>query len=91
MYVFFFVGCLDDICEDGVGLVVDIVWMYCFYNYFIQVLVVFICSFKYIMECVEVGVDVVICLLSVIKGLLNYLLIDVGLKKFLEDYKKVNE
>lgn len=38
----------------------------------------------------EVGVDVVICLLFVIKGFLNYLLIDIGLEKFLVDYKKVN-
>ena len=32
-YVSPFVGRLDDICEDGVGLVADIVRMYRFYNY----------------------------------------------------------
>ena len=36
-----------------------------------------------------VGADVVIVPLSVIKSMLNYMLIDSGLKKFVEDYKKV--
>ena len=73
-YVSPFVGRLDDICEDGVGLVGDIVRMYT----------------KHIIECVEVGADVATCPLSAIKGLLNHPLTDSGLKKFLEDYKKVN-
>ena len=38
----------------------------------------------------EVGADVVTCPLSAIKGLLNHPLTDIGLEKFLADYKKVN-
>ena len=38
----------------------------------------------------EMGADVATCPLSAIKGLLNHPLTDSGLKKFLEDYKKVN-
>jgi transaldolase len=83
-YVSPFVGRLDDICEDGVGLVANIVRMYRFYNYPIR-------SSKHIMECVEAGADVATCPLSAIKGLMNHPLTDAGLKKFLEDYKKVNE
>ena len=45
---------------------------------------------KHIIECVEVGADVATCPLSAIKGLLNHPLTDSGLKKFMEDYKKVN-
>jgi probable transaldolase len=37
-----------------------------------------------------VGADVVTCSLSAIKGLLNHPLTDIGLEKFLADYKKVN-
>ena len=47
-------------------------------------------STKNIMDCVEAGADVATCPLSAIKGLLNHPLTDSGLKKFLEDYKKVN-
>ena len=62
-----------------------------FYNYPTQVLAASIRSSKHIMECVEAGADVATCPLSAIKGLLNHPLTDAGLKKFLEDYKKVNE
>jgi transaldolase len=55
-----------------------------------QVLAASIRNTKHIIECVEVGADVATCPLSAIKGLLNHPLTDSGLKKFLEDYKKVN-
>ena len=89
-YVSPFVGRLDDICEDGVRLVGDIVRMYRTYDYKTQVLAASIRNTKHIIECVEVGADVATCPLSAIKGLLNHPLTDSGLKKFLEDYKKVN-
>lgn len=44
----------------------------------------------HILQCAEVGADVVTCPLSAIKGLLNHPLTDIGLEKFLADYKKVN-
>lgn len=87
-YVSPFVGRLDDICEDGIGLVGDIVRMYRTYDYKTQVLAASIRNTKHIIECVEVGADVATCPLSAIKGLLNHPLTDSGLKKFLEDYKK---
>ena len=77
-------------CEDGVGLVGDIVHMYRTYDYKTQVLAASIRNTKHIIECVEMGADVATCPLSAIKGLLNHPLTDSGLKKFLEDYKKVN-
>lgn len=89
-YVSPFVGRLDDICEDGVGLVADIVRMYRYYNYETQVLAASIRNTKHILECAEAGADVATCPLSAIKGLLNHPLTDAGLKKFLEDYKRVN-
>ena len=66
-----FVGRLDDICEDGVGLVGDIVRMYRTYDYKTQVLAASIRNTKHIIECVEVGADVATCPLSAIKGLLE--------------------
>ena len=81
---------LDDICEDGIALVGKIVEMYRYYGYTTQVLAASIRHTAHIMQCIEVGADVATCPLSAIKGLLNHPLTDSGLKKFLEDYKRVN-
>lgn len=89
-YVSPFVGRLDDICSDGVGLVAQIVELYHFYDYNTKVLAASIRNTQHIMECADVGADVVTCPLSAIKGLLNHPLTDIGLEKFLVDYKKVN-
>ena len=80
----------DDICEDGIALVGKIVEMYRYYGYTTQVLAASIRHTAHIMQCIEVGADVATCPLSAIKGLLNHPLTDSGLKKFLEDYKRVN-
>ena len=90
-YVSPFVGRLDDICSDGVGLVAQIVDMYRLYGYKTKVLAASIRNTQHIMQCAEVGADVVTCPLAAIKGLLNHPLTDSGLEKFLADYKKVNE
>jgi transaldolase len=44
----------------------------------------------HIMECAEIGADVATCPLNVITDLLKHPLTDIGLEKFLADYKKVN-
>jgi transaldolase len=89
-YVSPFVGRLDDISEDGIALVASIVKMYRTYNFSTQVLAASIRHTHHIIQCAEVGADVVTCPLSAIKGLLKHPLTDSGLQKFLEDYKKVN-
>lgn len=89
-YVSPFVGRLDDICTDGIELIARIVEMYRQYGYKTQVLAASIRHTMHIMQCVEVGADVATCPLSAIKGLLVHPLTDSGLKKFLEDYQKVN-
>lgn len=89
-YVSPFVGRLDDISEDGVALVGNIVEMNHYYGYSTQVLAASIRHTAHIIQCIEVGADVATCPLAAIKGLLNHPLTDAGLKKFLEDYKRVN-
>ena len=89
-YVSPFVGRLDDICSDGVGLVAQIVDLYQTYDYTTQVLAASIRNTLHILQCAEVGADVVTCPLSAIKGLLTHPLTDIGLEKFLADYRKVN-
>lgn len=90
-YVSPFVGRLDDICSDGIGLVAQIVELYHYYNYQTQILAASIRSPQHILHCAEVGADVVTCPLNTLKGLLNHPLTDIGLEKFLADYQKLNE
>lgn len=89
-YVSPFVGRLDDISEDGIALISHIVKVYRTYNFTTQVLAASIRHTAHIIQCLDAGADVATCPLSAIKGLLNHPLTDAGLKKFLEDYRKVN-
>ena len=89
-YVSPFGGRLDDISEDGVGLIKEIVDMYNYYGYATQVLAASIRHTRHIIDCLKAGADVATCPLAAIKGLLNRPLTDIGLEKFLADYKKVN-
>ncbi|MCF6366871.1 MAG: fructose-6-phosphate aldolase [Bacteroidales bacterium] len=89
-YVSPFIGRLDDISTDGVELIKQIVDMYNYYGYETQVLAASIRHTQHIIQCAEVGADVVTAPLSAITGLLKHPLTDIGLEKFLADYRKLN-
>ncbi|MFC2152430.1 fructose-6-phosphate aldolase [Bacteroidota bacterium] len=89
-YVSPFIGRLDDISTDGVELIAQIVEMYSYYGFETEVLAASIRHTMHIVQCMEAGADVATCPLDAILGLLNHPLTDIGLEKFLADYKKVN-
>jgi transaldolase len=89
-YVSPFIGRLDDVSTDGVELIRQIVDVYTYYEYGTQVLAASIRHTMHIIQCLQAGADVATCPLSAILGLVNHPLTDIGLAKFLEDYKKVN-
>ncbi len=89
-YVSPFIGRLDDVSTDGVALIRQIVDVYNYYEYGTQVLAASIRHTMHIIQCLEAGADVSTCPLNAILGLVNHPLTDIGLAKFLEDYKKVN-
>ncbi len=89
-YVSPFIGRLDDISTDGVELIHQIVEMYNYYGFNTQVLAASIRHTMHIIQCLEAGADVATCPLTAITGLLKHPLTDIGLEKFLADYKKVN-
>jgi transaldolase len=90
-YVSPFVGRLDDISSDGIALVGQIVEIYDTYDFGTKVLAASIRSTQHIIQCMEVGADVVTCPLTAIKGLLKHPLTDSGLATFLADYKKISD
>ncbi len=87
-YVSPFIGRLDDISTEGVELIGQIVDIYRYYDFDTQVLAASIRHTMHIVQCAEVGADVVTCPLDPILGLLKHPLTDIGLEKFLADHNK---
>lgn len=89
-YVSPFIGRLDDVGQDGMALIEQIVQIYSNYGYQTEVLAASVRHVIHLLQCAEVGADVVTCPLNVITSLLHHPLTDSGLAKFLADHKKVN-
>lgn len=90
-YISPFIGRLDDIGFDGLTLIEQIVQIFDNYAFETEVLAASIRHNMHLIQCAEIGADVVTCPLSVITGLLKHPLTDSGLEKFLADYKKGNQ
>jgi len=89
-YVSPFIGRLDDVSTDGLGLISEIRLIFDNYGYTTGILAASIRHTMHIMDCAKIGADVMTGPLSAIKGLMNHPLTDIGLAKFLEDFKKGN-
>lgn len=87
-YISPFVGRLDDISHDGMELISQIVQIYKNYDYKTQVLVASIRHPLHLVEAALMGADVSTMPFSVIDRLFNHPLTDLGLEKFLSDWKK---
>jgi len=89
-YVSPFIGRLDDISTDGLGLIETIRTIYDNYGYDTAILAASVRHPMHIIECATIGADVMTGPLSAITALLKHPLTDLGLEKFLEDYRKSN-
>lgn len=90
-YVSPFLGRLDDISADGIGLIVQIRRIFDNYGYKTKILAASIRSPMHIIECAEIGADVITSPLSSILKLAHHPLTDKGLEQFLADYNKGNQ
>lgn len=90
-YVSPFIGRLDDISHDGLSLIEQIVQIYDNYGYETEVLAASVRHTMHLVQCAEIGADVVTCPLKVITSLLNHPLTDSGLAQFLADHKKAGQ
>ncbi len=89
-YVSPFIGRLDDISTDGLNLIAEIREIYDNYGFETQILAASIRHTMHVLNCAKIGADVMTGPLSSILGLLKHPLTDIGLEKFLADYKKGN-
>lgn len=88
-YVSPFVGRLDDISQTGMELVAQILEIYQNYIYETEVLVASIRSPLHVLEAAQMGADVATIPFKVIGQLAKHPLTDIGMKQFLDDWKRV--
>lgn len=90
-YISPFVGRLDDISTNGMELIRQIVTIYKNYGYKTEVLVASIRHPLHVVEAAMMGADVCTMPFDVIDKLFKHPLTDIGLDKFLSDWKKLNQ
>ncbi|MFM7769022.1 MAG: fructose-6-phosphate aldolase [Bacteroidota bacterium] len=90
-YVSPFIGRLDDISTDGLELIEQIRVIYDNYGFDTEILAASVRHPMHIIQCAEIGADVMTGPLSAIMALLKHPLTDIGLAQFLADHKKAAE
>ncbi|MFQ5453817.1 MAG: fructose-6-phosphate aldolase [Candidatus Zixiibacteriota bacterium] len=90
-YVSPFIGRLDDISSDGMSLINAIVRIYGNYGFNTEVLVASVRHPMHVVEAAMIGADVCTMPYKVIQSLIKHPLTDIGLEKFIADYKKANQ
>lgn len=86
-----FVGRLDDISTRGMELVSQILTIYNNYGFDTQVLVASIRNPVHVVDAALIGAHIATMPYHVFKQLVQHPLTDIGLERFLEDWKKIKE
>ena len=88
-YVSPFIGRLDDVCQEGMDMVDDLLAMLRNYDYKTEVIVASIRHPIHVVQSALLGAHVVTLPFKVFDRLVNHPLTDIGIEKFLADYKKI--
>jgi transaldolase len=86
-----FVGRLDDISTSGMELIGQIVTIYQNYGFETQVLVASIRHPLHVVESAMIGADAATIPYSVLLQLIKHPLTDIGIERFLSDWKKIKK
>lgn len=89
-YISPFLGRLDDVSTNGLDLIAQIRLIFDNYGFETQILAASIRHPMHIINCAEIGSDVMTGPLSAIKALAKHPLTDIGLQQFLADHAKGN-
>jgi transaldolase len=88
-YISPFIGRLDDISHVGMELISQIRTIYDNYGFETQIIVASIRAPNHVVEAALIGADIATIPFSVIEKLVKHPLTDVGIERFLADWKKV--
>lgn len=86
-----FVGRLDDIGRDGMGLIEDIASIYANFNYSTEVLVASVRGVQHVVDAALIGADVATVPPSVVHAMFKHPLTDKGLDAFLADWASTGQ
>jgi transaldolase len=88
-YISPFIGRLDDISQVGMDLIRDIKTIYKNYGFKTQIIVASIRNPLHVVDAALIGADICTVPFAVIEQLIKHPLTDIGIQRFLEDYKKI--
>jgi len=88
-YISPFVGRLDDISHRGMELAEQIITIYDNYGFETEVIVASVRNALHVLDAALMGADIATIPFKVISQLIKHPLTDIGLEKFLADWKKV--
>lgn len=86
-----FVGRLDDASHVGMDLVAEIVTIFENYEIETEIIVASVRNPLHVVEAAVMGADIATIPFKVIEQLIKHPLTDVGIKKFLQDWEKVDK
>ena len=88
-YVSPFVGRLDDISQDGMGIIDDIKTIFDNYGYTAEIIVASVRNPVHVLNAALIGADIATIPFSVMLQLAKHPLTDAGIERFLKDWEKV--
>ena len=84
-----FIGRLDDISQKGMDLIKDIKTIYKNYGFRTQIIIASIRNPMHVVDAALIGADIATAPFAVIEQLIKHPLTEIGIQRFLEDYKKI--
>ncbi len=88
-YISPFIGRLDDISQVGMDLIRDIKQIYSNYNFKTEIIVASVRNPLHVVDAAKMGADIATVPFAIIEQLIKHPLTDIGIQRFLEDYKKI--
>jgi len=84
-----FIGRLDDIAEDGMALIEEIVQVFENYRFETEVIVASVRHPRHVIDAALLGADIATVPYGVMTKLVRHPLTDIGVERFLADWRKV--
>jgi transaldolase len=86
-----FIGRLDDVSEDGMALVEEIVTIFENYHIETEVIVASVRHPRHVVEAAMLGADIATVPFGIMEKLVKHPLTDIGVERFLADWRKIKK
>lgn len=86
-----FIGRLDDVSEDGMALIEEIAQIFENYRFETEIIVASVRHPRHVIEAARIGADIATVPYGVMEKLVRHPLTDLGIERFLADWRKVKK